>query len=102
MKRFSPGQVGQRIRAIRGRMTQTDFAKVLGVYKQNYISRYERGRVPSPDLLIKIADLGKASLDWLLTGKGKGPSVKAKAPARKATKRRTSRSKKKTSKRKKR
>jgi transcriptional regulator with XRE-family HTH domain len=70
MQKFSPAQVGQRIRMIRGKITQTDFAKVLGVYKQNYISRYERGRVPSPDLLIKIADYGKVTLDWLLTGKG--------------------------------
>jgi len=70
MQKFSPVQVGQRIRRIRGKLTQTDFAKVLGVYKQNYISRYERGRVPSPDLLIRIADYGKVSLDWLLTGTG--------------------------------
>lgn len=70
MQRFSPAQVGQRIRMVRGKLTQTDFAKVLGVYKQNYISRYERGRVPSPDLLIKISDYGKVTIDWLLTGKG--------------------------------
>ena len=70
MQKFSPAQVGQRIRMIRGKITQTDFAKVLGVYKQNYISRYERGRVPSPGLLIKIADHGRVTLDWLLTGKG--------------------------------
>ena len=84
MQKFSPVQVGQRIRRIRGKLTQTDFAKVLGVYKQNYISRYERGRVPSPDLLIRIADYGKVSLDWLLTGKG-GASPKH---AKKAKKRR--------------
>jgi transcriptional regulator with XRE-family HTH domain len=60
-------------------MTQTDFAKVLRVYKQNYISRYERGRVPSPDLLIKIAEYGKVTLDWLLTGKGAKKSRKRTA-----------------------
>lgn len=70
MQKFLPAQVGQRIRMVRGKLTQTEFAKVLGVYKQNYISRYERGRVPSPDLLIKIADHGRVTLDWLLTGKG--------------------------------
>lgn len=82
MQKFSPVQVGQRIRRIRGKLTQTDFAKVLGVYKQNYISRYERGRVPSPDLLIRIAEYGKVSLDWLLTGKG-GASPKDAKKARK-------------------
>jgi transcriptional regulator with XRE-family HTH domain len=87
MKKFSPAQVGQRIRMIRGRVTQTDFAKALGVHKQNYISRYERGRVPSPDLLIKIADFGRVTLDWLLIGKGgKKPSIPARKRAAKSGK----------------
>ena len=88
MQKFSPAQVGQRIRAIRGKVTQTDFAKILGVHKQNYISRYERGRVPSPELLIKIADYGKVSLDWLLTGKGKGLSDKQMRMVKKKARRR--------------
>ncbi len=88
MQKFSPAQVGQRIRMIRNRMTQTDFAKVLGVYKQNYISRYERGRVPSPDLLIKIADHGKVTLDWLLTGKGGNKKFSLGSKGKKARKRR--------------
>jgi transcriptional regulator with XRE-family HTH domain len=50
-------------------MTQTEFAKSIGVKKQNYISRYERGRVPNPELLLRIAEFGKVSVDWLLTGK---------------------------------
>jgi len=69
MQKYSPTQVGQRIREIRGGMTQTEFAKLIGVKKQNYISRYERGRVPNPELLLRIADYGKVSVDWLLTGK---------------------------------
>ncbi len=69
MQKFSAAQVGKRIRAIRGGMTQTDFARVLGVKKQNYISRYEHGRIPSPGLLVKIAEQGKVSVDWLLTGR---------------------------------
>jgi transcriptional regulator with XRE-family HTH domain len=88
MQKFSPAQVGQRIRMIRGRMTQTDFAKVLGVYKQNYISRYERGRVPSPDLLIKIADHGRVTLDWLLTGKGGSKKFSMGPKGKKGKKRR--------------
>jgi len=87
MKKFSPAQVGQRIRMVRGKVTQTDFAKVLGVYKQNYISRYERGRVPSPDLLIKIAEHGRVSVDWLLTGKG-GKKISAPKSSKKKKKRR--------------
>ena len=69
MEKVSPQKVGERIRAVRGKRTQTEFAKALGVKKQNYISRYERGRIPSPDLLVRIAEMGKVSIDWLLTGK---------------------------------
>jgi len=73
MKRVSKAHVGQRIRAIRGKINQTDFAKMIGVRKQNYVSRYEHGRIPNPELLVRIANYGKVSVDWLLTGRGKGP-----------------------------
>lgn len=69
MKEISPMEVGERIRSVRGKKTQTEFAKALGVKKQNYINRYERGRIPSPDLLVRIARIGRVSTDWLLTGK---------------------------------
>jgi transcriptional regulator with XRE-family HTH domain len=73
MKRVSKSHVGQRIRTIRGKINQTDFAKMIGVRKQNYVSRYEHGRIPNPELLVRIANYGKVSVDWLLTGRGKGP-----------------------------
>lgn len=73
MKNVSKSQVGQRIRTIRGEMNQTDFAKTIGVRKQNYVSRYEHGRIPNPELLVRIANYGKVTVDWLLTGRGKGP-----------------------------
>ncbi|MBI3802734.1 MAG: helix-turn-helix transcriptional regulator [Nitrospirae bacterium] len=79
MEKVSPQKVGERIRLVRGNRTQTEFAKALGVKKQNYISRYERGRIPSPDLLVRIAEMGRVSIDWLLTGK-KGAG-RATAPA---------------------
>ena len=80
MEKISPQKVGERIRAVRGKRTQTEFAKALGVKKQNYISRYERGRIPSPDLLVRIAEMGRVSIDWLLTGKKGGGKVAAVAP----------------------
>jgi transcriptional regulator with XRE-family HTH domain len=73
MRRVSGNQVGQRIKKVRGSYTQTHFAKAVGVRKQNYISRYEHGRIPSPELLVRIAEFGKTSVDWLLTGRGKSP-----------------------------
>lgn len=82
MEKVSPQKVGERIRAVRGNRTQEKFAKAIGVRKQNYISRYERGRIPSPELLVRIAKMGGVSIDWLLTGKGKG--VKGQAGLKKA------------------
>ena len=75
MEKVSPDKVGERIRSVRGDKTQTEFAKEIGVKKQNYISRYERGRIPSPDLLVRIAEMGKVTVDWILTGKGRGLKV---------------------------
>lgn len=69
MEKLSCEEIGERIRSVRGKRTQEEFAKVLGVRKQNYISRYERNRIPSADLLLRIARIGRVSIDWLLTGK---------------------------------
>ncbi|HZR47385.1 MAG TPA: helix-turn-helix transcriptional regulator [Candidatus Manganitrophaceae bacterium] len=69
MEKLSREEVGERIKSIRGTRTQEEFAKALGVRKQNYISRYERNRIPSAQLLLKIARIGQVSIDWLLTGK---------------------------------
>lgn len=94
MKKISPLEVGERIRSVRGKKTQTEFAKALGVKKQNYISRYERGRIPSPDLLVRIAQMGRVSTDWLLTGeKGRAGaaiprSLQAKGITRQADRKR--------------
>ncbi len=67
-----PELVGKRIRQVRIlalNQTQEKFAKEIGVKKQSYISRYENGRIPSPELLVIIANVGGKSVDWLLTGK---------------------------------
>lgn len=60
----------QRLSLIRGKRTQTEFADFLGV-NQNYISRYEKGKVkPSFEFLKSIAEKESININWLLTGKG--------------------------------
>ncbi len=71
-QRVIPALVGQRIKLIRGNLTQGEFAKILGIKKQNYISRYENGRIPIHDILLKIAEHGRVTVDWLLTGRQEG------------------------------
>ncbi|MBI3599757.1 MAG: helix-turn-helix transcriptional regulator [Nitrospinae bacterium] len=66
MKKFST-EVGERLKEIRGDLTQQEFADIFKV-KQNYISRYETGRIPNPKLLLKIAEYGGVTVDWILTG----------------------------------
>jgi transcriptional regulator with XRE-family HTH domain len=60
-------RVAERIRKIRGNMTQKMFAQKLGV-KQNAISRYESGRIPDLKTLNNIAVFGNVTVEWLLRG----------------------------------
>ncbi len=62
------GNIGMRIQMIRGKMTQEEFARKINV-KQSYISRYEKGRIPKAEVLMRIARFAKVTMEWLLTGK---------------------------------
>jgi transcriptional regulator with XRE-family HTH domain len=61
--------LGRRIRQLRGfDATQDEFAKKLGI-SQSQLSKYERGIVyPPADVLIRIKEHFRVSIDWLLTG----------------------------------
>lgn len=64
-------EIGQRIVSVRKRikMTQTELGDIVGL-KGNVLSKYELGDVhQKAEALVKIAEVGKVSLDWLLTGK---------------------------------
>lgn len=59
---------GDKLRALRTEagMTQTDLAKRLNITK-SVISYYElQERTPSPDVLIRLADIFHVSTDYLL------------------------------------
>jgi len=61
--------IGDRIRSIRGSMTQEEFANILKI-RQAMISRYEADKeVPSSKVLLRIAKYHDSSMEWLLTGK---------------------------------
>jgi len=65
--------IGNRIREIRGKLSQEEFGKQIGV-KAPAISKYERGRVPDVETLKKIANYGKVPVEWLLYGNREAPS----------------------------
>lgn len=63
--------IGKRIRIIRAGldMNQADLAKILCVSAQA-VSKYETGKADPGSLsLAKIAELGKTSTDWIISGK---------------------------------
>jgi transcriptional regulator with XRE-family HTH domain len=61
--------LGRRIRQLRGfEVTQEEFARKLGI-SQSQLSKYERGIVAPPaDVLMRIKERFRVSIDWLLTG----------------------------------
>jgi len=76
MKEKDTNTLGQRIRQIRGDLTQSEFADFLRI-KQAMISRYEADKeTPSPRILLRIAQFHGTSIAWLLTGR---ESVKSSA-----------------------
>lgn len=59
--------IGQRLREVRGGMTQAEFAEKLGVDRQT-VMRYETGkRVPDALVLKRLIELN-VNAHWLLTG----------------------------------
>jgi transcriptional regulator with XRE-family HTH domain len=63
--------MGARIKILRTglRLNQTAFAKQLSLSGPAVVSKYEKNlREPEAAILVKIAQLGNKSLDWLLTG----------------------------------
>ena len=71
MKKVDWEGIANRIKQIRRKkgLNQTDFGEKLGGIPQVYISRYERAAAkPSLEFLLKVAELGEVSLDWLILG----------------------------------
>ena len=66
MKRKLPERLAQ----VRGKRSQRQFARDLGVFQQN-VNRYENGTTPHTDFLITLALKENVSVDWLLLGKGR-------------------------------
>lgn len=72
--------LGKRLRENRGKRTQEEIAKMLGISRARY-SHYENEHVqPDNDMLQKMADLYDVSVDYLL-GRTDDPSRKQKDAA---------------------
>jgi len=60
----------ERLAQVRGKRSQRQFARDLGVFQQN-VNRYESGTTPHTDFLLTLALKEGISVDWLLLGKGR-------------------------------
>lgn len=74
-KQTNPNDIILKIRRIRGELSQTEFAKRVGI-NRSLISSYESGkRFPSFSSLQKLADYGEVSIDYL-SGENNGLSCR--------------------------
>ena len=48
-------------------LTQQDMAALLGI-SQPAVSLYLRGRIPPAEILLKLAEISREKMEWLLTG----------------------------------
>ena len=61
--------IGARVRALRGRTRQEEFAPKVGI-SQGQLSKIESGRIaPTLELVVKLANRFGRSLDWIVTGR---------------------------------
>lgn len=63
-------KLGDRIRHVRGRMSQEAFAGLLGISKGS-LGGYERGEnCPNADVILTICNKCKINVSWLMSGAG--------------------------------
>ena len=63
--------IGARLRTERQRLglTQGEVARHVGLKSKSAIKNYEKGQVPGPEILTRLAGLFGRCIDWLLTGR---------------------------------
>jgi transcriptional regulator with XRE-family HTH domain len=61
--------LGERLRLVRGTASQKAFAAELGVH-ENTVSNAERRASATQDYLLRLAEVRRINLHWLLTGHG--------------------------------
>ena len=70
--------LGNRIRYVRGDLSQGEFAEILGA-RRNTISAWERNiSMPGGEFLLRIYEEFNVNLNWLLSGEGETHQPKNK------------------------
>ena len=75
-------KLGERIRQVRGRMSQEAFAALLGISK-GALGGYERGEnCPNVEVVLAICRICHVEIGWLLTGEQSAEGPSGGTPAR--------------------
>lgn len=75
LRKRGHSMLGGRLKSLRGKRTQEEVAKQIGVSRARY-SHYENGRSePDYETLKKLADYYKVTIDYLLTGTEKKKTI---------------------------
>lgn len=69
-KKIPPTPFGERLKKIRGRMSQATFAASIGITQRAVVNYETGGRLPKGTVLRKICEQYGINEDWLLTGTG--------------------------------
>ncbi len=66
--------IGARLKSERQRLglTQGEVARYIGLKSKSAVKNYEKGQVPGPEILVRLAALFGQSVDWLLSGQESG------------------------------
>jgi transcriptional regulator with XRE-family HTH domain len=68
LRKFTSKEIGNNIRQIRVELgqTQEEFGRNVGGYSQDTAAKWEAGQVPHAPVLMRIAELSRRSVDWIL------------------------------------
>ena len=66
-EKFERPDIGERIKFVRGEITQDAFAKILGT-TQGSVARWEKGLIPPAEILDRIAEYAGRNIRWFLRG----------------------------------
>ena len=72
--------IGDRIRYIRGLLTQPEFGKKLGVRRNNVYTWETNKNMPLAETLLRIYKEYGVNINWLLSGEGKPYINRSKYP----------------------
>lgn len=78
---INSNEIGLRIKQLRGKMTQQEFADLLGLGRVT-VTRYENGsRTPDAEFIAKSNAILGVDPIWLLTGMGTSPVLNSRESA---------------------